>query len=101
MAKKAKVTKKAAGSASGVKQAAKAAIEEGVIDVSDAPQNAVHVKIGKVINLGNYESLRVEVGVSQLVDPAVGNAGTHRACVEAVTERLTELLDMAKETFGA
>jgi len=57
--------------------------------------NRVFFSIGKTINIGNYESIRVEVGQGMTVED--GDFGKARdACVEEATDAIKEIVGMVE-----
>jgi len=52
----------------------------------------VEVKLGKTVNLGNYESLRVDVGLAQDVKDEEAMANVARALYAEVTGLLSHFI---------
>ena len=88
MAKKKKVSKKK-------KAVDKPTICEGNFASANDGQNGnrVFIAVGKTINMGNYESVRVEVGQGCTVDDGDYDCAKER-CIAEVTKTLNELTEL-------
>ena len=79
------------------KKVDKPVINEGDFSQASNGQNGnrVFIAVGKTINMGNYESIRVEVGQGVTVDDGDFDGAKERCVTEAI-ETLDELTKMAE-----
>ena len=77
------------------KKADKPVVQEGDYSkFSDGQDgNRVFIAIGKTINVGNYESVRIEVGQGKVV-PGGDFEGAKQACIQEVLSTMRELVEM-------
>jgi len=84
------------------KKVAKKKVDKPVINAGDFSKcndgqsgNRVFVAIGKTINMGNYESIRVEVGQGETVNDGDFETAKQR-CVKSAQGTLEELCELAE-----
>ena len=61
--------------------------------------NRVFVSVGKTINIGNYESVRVEYGEGRIVQDGDTFGGVKENCLRAVLDGIQELIPIVEEAL--
>lgn len=97
-----KATKKATRNKSGGKSAGRTdrpILSDGDDDLASNGQfgNRVHLVMGKTINLGNYESMRVEYGECRTVDDGQDFDEVREAVEESVCGRINAMVEMVEQ----
>jgi len=62
--------------------------------------NRVWVLIAKTVNLGNYESMRIEWGEGRTIDDEQDREQVRRKLVDDVLTNLMELISVVEETIN-
>lgn len=62
--------------------------------------NRVFVSLAKTINMGNYESMRVEYGEGRTVHDGENFADVRNACAKEALENLGEIIQLVEKVMG-
>ena len=63
--------------------------------------NRVFVSMGKTLNLGDYQALRVDYGESRAVPDGSSFEDVRKVCAFSVATGLGDLIDEVKKQFGS